>query len=132
MPVFESTDKMYEVLGGLFRELMKDEKIYRTAMDTGISICFNITEPKGQLWLDPSDERRVICGSHDIRPTITMNLSGDSCHDFWLKKLSLPMAIAKGKIKAKGPMPKVLKMLPMLKPAHEMYPEIARSHGLPV
>lgn len=132
MPVFESTEKMYEVLGSLFRLLMENEEVYNRAKETGISICFNIHEPKGQLWLDPDDPRHVICGQHTIRPVITMSLSGDSCHDFWLKKLSLPIAIAKGKIKSKGPIPKVLKLLPMLKPAHEAYPGIARSHGLPV
>ena len=37
---------------------------------------------------------------------------------------------AKGKIKAKGPMPKVLKLLPLLKPAYAAYPGIAKEHGL--
>jgi hypothetical protein len=59
-----------------------------------------------------------------------MDLSGDSCHLFWLKELSLPIALAKRKIKARGPMPKVLKLLPMLKPAYEAYPEIAKAHGI--
>jgi putative sterol carrier protein len=132
MPIFESTEKMYEVLGGLFTMLMQNQEVYTKAKEAGISILFQIHDPKGQIWLDPDDPRHVICGAHDIKPTITMTLSGDSCHAFWLKKLSLPIAIATGKIKSKGPIPKVLKLLPMLKPAHEGYPEIARSHGLPV
>jgi len=59
-----------------------------------------------------------------------MSLSGDSCHKFWLKQLTMPVALAKRQIKAKGPIPKVLKLLPMLKPAYEAYPEIAKSHGI--
>ena len=42
------------------------------------------------------------------------------------------IALAKGLIKAKGPMPKVLKLLPLLKPAYAAYPDWAQSHGLSI
>ena len=60
-----------------------------------------------------------------------MSLSGDTCHKFWLQEVSMPVALAKGLIKAKGPFPKVLKLLPLLKPAYAAYPAIAKEHGLP-
>jgi hypothetical protein len=44
----------------------------------------------------------------------------------------MPVALAKGLIKAKGPMPKVIKLLPLLKPAYREYPALAKTHGLPV
>ena len=128
MAVFESTEKMYEVLGALFKKLMADPEMGVKYKESKIIICFNITEPSGQIWL--SDEGEVVCGKADFKPTIEMDLSGDSCHLFWLKELSLPIALAKGKIKARGPMPKVLKLLPMLKPAYAAYPEIAKAHGI--
>jgi len=61
-----------------------------------------------------------------------MSLSGDTCHKFWLQEVSMPIALAKGLIKAKGPLPKVLKLLPLLKPAYESYPAIAKEHGLKI
>jgi hypothetical protein len=61
-----------------------------------------------------------------------MTLSGDTCHQFWLQQISMPIALAKGLIKAKGPMPKVLKLLPLLKPAYAAYPDWAQSHGLSI
>ena len=128
MAVFESTEKMYEVLGSLFKKLMADPEMGVKYKESKIIICFNITEPAGQIWL--SDQGEVICGKADLKATIEMDLSGDSCHLFWLKELSLPIALAKRKIKARGPMPKVLKLLPMLKPAYEAYPEIAKAHGI--
>lgn len=130
MAIFESTEKMYEVLGALFRKLMSDPVMGPKFQDSNIVIKFGIHEPDGQIWLTTTGE--VICGSpaEEIKPTIEMTLSGDSCHDFWLQKLSMPIALAKGKIKAKGPMPKVLKLLPLLKPAYKAYPDIAREHGL--
>jgi hypothetical protein len=128
MAVFESTEKMYEILGTLFNKLMADPEMGVKYRESKIVICFNITEPSGQIWL--SDQGDVICGKSDLKPTIEMDLSGDSCHQFWLKELSLPIALAKGKIKARGPMPKVLKLLPMLKPAYEAYPGIAKAGGI--
>ncbi|MBU1183078.1 MAG: hypothetical protein KKF00_13130 [Proteobacteria bacterium] len=128
MAVFESTEKMYEVLGALFKKLLADPEMGVKYKESKIIVCFNIVEPSGQIWL--TDQGEVICGKADLKATIEMDLSGDSCHLFWLKELSLPIALAKGKIKARGPMPKVLKLLPMLKPAYEAYPGIAKVHGI--
>jgi hypothetical protein len=130
VPVFESTDKMYEVLGTLFQVLADDPVVGPKYRDTKIIIKFTITDPDGFIWLDK--DAGVICGPADLKPTIEMTLSGDTCHQFWLQSISMPVALAKGRIKAKGPLPKVLKLLPMLKPAYAAYPEIARKHGLPV
>ncbi|MFH0997093.1 MAG: SCP2 sterol-binding domain-containing protein [Pseudomonadota bacterium] len=130
MAVFESTDRMYEVLGKLFRTLMADPVMGEKFRESKIIIRFIINDPAGQIWLDT--DGNVICGAADLKPTIEMTLGGDACHQFWLKELTLPLALAKGKIKAKGPMPKVLKLLPMLKPAYEAYPDIAREYGLPI
>ena len=129
MPVFESTDKMYEVLGTLFNTLMENEDVAGKFVAAGITIQFKIHDPEGEIWLDPNGG--VICGPTDLKPTIVMSLSGDSCHQFWLKQLSMPVALAKRKIKAKGPLPKVLKLIPMLRPAYEAYPGIAAKHGIP-
>ncbi len=126
--VFSSTAKMYEVLGELFNTLLQDPAAGPKYKEAGIVIKFTIHEPEGQIWL--TNDGQVICGEADYKPTIEMSLSGDSCHQFWLQELKLPQALAKGLIKAKGPMPKVLNLLPMLKPAYAAYPDIAKKHDL--
>ena len=130
MAVFESTEKMYEVLGSLFELLMNDPVVGPKYVESKIIIKFIINDPEGTIWL--TNESGVICGDADLKPTIQMTLSGDSCHKFWLKELTLPIALAKGHVKAKGPLPKVLKLLPLLKPAYEAYPDIAKKHNLPI
>ncbi len=128
MPVFKSTEKMYEVLGSLFESLMENQDVAEKFREAQMTILFQIHEPEGQIWLDP--DQGVVCGSTNLKPTITMSLSGDSCHKFWLKELSMPVALATRRIKSKGSLPKVLKMIPLLKPAYENYPAIARKHGV--
>jgi len=129
MAVFQSTEIMYDVLGSLFKTLLDDPAFGPKFKKENISILFNISNPEGQLWVTPEG---VICGRAELQPTIQMALDGDTCHLFWQKKINLPIALAKGKIKAKGSMPKVMKLLPMLGPAYVLYPELARSKGIPL
>jgi len=130
MSVFESTEKMYETLGELFNVLLSDETVGPKIKEQNIVIRFIVTEPNGEIWILPD---KVVCGVPEgIKETITMTLSGDTAHNFWLKKVSMPIALAKGLIKAKGPLPKVLKLLPLLNPAYKAYPEIAKKHGLEI
>ena len=129
MAVFKTTDSMYEVLGGLFTKLLANEDFASSFRAAGVTIKFVINDPEGTINVT-SDQ--VICGPKpDFKPDVVMTLSGDTCHKFWLKKVSLPIALAKRQIKAKGPVNKVLKVLPLLKPAYEMYPSICDEKGLP-
>jgi hypothetical protein len=128
MAIFANTEKMYEVLGTLFNTLMNHPSVGPKFVESNIIIKFTINDPSGFIWLTP--DNGVICGDSDLKPTIEMTLSGDTCHKFWLQEVSMPVALAKGLIKAKGPLPKVLKLLPLLKPAYEAYPDISRKHGL--
>ncbi len=134
MPVFENREKMQLVLGELFTSMLDDPEVGPKFVKSNIIIRFNISKPDHSLWLTPGDGEKgeVLWGKTDLKPTIEMSLSGDSCHKFWLKQITMPIALAKGHIKAKGPMPKVLKLLPLLKPVYANYPEIASNNGLPV
>lgn len=128
MGIFQSTEKMYEILGDLWRSLLEDKELSKRFKDANIVIKFTISDPSGEIWLLPQGE--VVCGKMDNRPDVEMFLSGDDCHKFWMQELKLPLALATRKIKAKGPINKILKLLPMLKPAYERYPEIAKGYGL--
>ena len=129
MAVFKDTQMMYEVLGGLFTSLLQNEEFSSRFKAANVTIKFVINDPEGVINVK-ADE--VVCGElQAFKPDVTMILSGDTCHSFWLKKVNLPMALAKKTIKAKGPVNLVLKVLPLLKPAYEMYPGICDARGLP-
>ena len=134
MPVFENKQKMQDVLGELFIALMADPVVGPKFKKANVVIKYNIADPDGTLWLfpDKEPEEAVVWGSVDAKADVEMSLSGDTCHMFWLKHISMPVALAKGLVKTKGPLPKVLKLLPLLKPAYDMYPEHAKSHGLSI
>jgi len=132
MPVFTDTEHMYKILGQLFNKLLEDEVVSQKFNDEDINVKFVINDPDGEIWLLHGEGKpELVLGDSDAEPTVTMWLAGDDCHNFWLQKLKLPVALAKRKVKAKGPMTKILGLLPLLKPAYEAYPAICEEHGLP-
>jgi len=130
MAVFKDAEKMYEVLGGVFNFVLKETEFGAKMKEYDVTYKFIMHEPEGFIWVSHDT---VLTGKDaDKDGVITMELSGDNAHKFWLKQLSLPVALATKKIKSKGPIPKVLKMLPYLKPIFAKYPEMAKQHKLPI
>ena len=64
MAIFESTDKMYQVLGTLFETLVNDPTVGPKFIESDIVIKFTIDHPDGFIWL--TREGKVICGPADI------------------------------------------------------------------
>ena len=129
MTVFKDTEQMYSMLGALWNHVISETEFGPKLKEYDITFKFILTEPNGYIWV--SHDKVVTGDEANQAAVITMELSGDTTHKFWLKQLSLPVALATRKIKSKGPIPKVLKILPFLKPVYEKYPEYCDKFGLP-
>lgn len=128
MPVFKDTEHMYEVLGSLWRHIIGETELGPKLQEYEISFKFVMSDPAGYIWVGHD---KVMTGDDANQPAIiTMELSGDTAHKFWLKQLTLPVALATRKIKSKGPIPKVLKILPFLKPVYAEYPAHCDKFGI--
>jgi len=130
MTIYKDTEHLYEVLGELWNFVIKETEFGTKLKEYEITYKFVINDPNGYIFVAHD---KVITGSEGNQDAvITMELSGDTVHKFWLKKINLPVALATRKIKSKGPIPKVLKILPYLKPVYELYPKYCKKFGLPV
>jgi putative sterol carrier protein len=127
MAVFKNTEYLYEVLGGFWKALSEMEVFSSALKEANVQIKYEITDPTGIIWVGPDG---VEFGEQNLKADVTMQLAGDVCHAFWKKDLSLPVALAMRKIKSKGNIAKVMKLLPVLKPAYELYPEYMKKYGL--
>jgi len=58
-----------------------------------------------------------------------MTMSSDIAHKFWFGRVNLMAALTRKQMVAKGPVPKVLKLLPAIKPSYEMYPKYLVENG---
>lgn len=131
MAVFKDTDQLQGFLAELWTYIIKETDLGAKLNDYEISYKFIVNKPTGYLYVD---HEKVVVGdeARKMDGVITMELSGDTVHDFWLKKIKLPVALATRKIKSKGPIPKVLRILPALKPVYEAYPKYCEKYGLPL
>jgi hypothetical protein len=50
-----------------------------------------------------------------------MSMDADTAHRFWLGKVNVTVALARGQMKAKGPVAKILKLVPLVKPVFPRY-----------
>ncbi len=128
MAVFKDTEQMYEVLGGLWRQLLDHPENGKKFKESGLTVKYNLYDPAGTLWVTPDG---VFTGTRDLRADVEMTLSGDTAHKFWLKELTLPAALAKKLIVSKGSTSKVMKLLPLLKHLHDLYPTVCEKYNLP-
>ena len=56
-------------------------------------------------------------------------MAADDGHKFWLGKLNMTIAMAKGQVKAKGPVSKMMKLLPAMRPAFPRYTDFLKANG---
>jgi putative sterol carrier protein len=62
--------------------------------------------------------------STDTDADVTLNMKADTADRFWRGKYNLAVGLAKGEVKAKGPVNKILKLVPLTKPLFPMYREL--------
>jgi hypothetical protein len=68
-------------------------------------------------------------GDGGLTAEVEFQMKADVAHRFWLGKVNLLIALTKREIKAIGPVMKVMKMLPILKPMYAQYPKILEKLG---
>ena len=129
MPVFRDAEQTYEVFGGLWQEVLAESKLSEKLRKMKLTMKFITRNPDGCMWIAHD---RVLTGPEaDQDAIITMELPANMAHEFWLDKLNLGQALSSNEVKVKGPLPKLMGLLPMLKFVYKKYPEHCKKHGLP-
>jgi hypothetical protein len=135
MAFFKDAAELYECIGGFFKEAAKDPEMGPKIKEGGLIIAFNYRDPDSRITVDaknPPPEGlyfNIITGPTDLVADVTMSMSADIAHRFWFGKVNLVQALAKGEMKAQGPIPSILKLLPAIKSAYTLYPEYLTQIG---
>ncbi len=130
MPVFKDTALAQELFEDLWSKMITETEFGKELKRAEITILFVVHDPDLLMYVD---ENGPVFGeeAQAKTPVVTMKMSLDTAHWFWLKKVNIPKALALRQIKAKGPVGKVLKVLPLLKPGQDMYPDYCKKYDLP-
>jgi hypothetical protein len=76
------------------------------------------------------DDLKIIQGPVRREPEVVLTMNADFAHKFWHGKANLVSALTRRQVKARGNVPKTIKLLPILKPSYLLYPKFLVKKGL--
>ncbi len=123
MAYFKDEQEVYRYIGQLFLDLMADDELmpkFRRA-NTVVQYAFRDPDSTITVRMREDAEPQVDLGSTDLASEVVMSMTADTAHRFWLGKVNVTVALARGQIKAKGPVAKILKLVPLVKPVFPRY-----------
>jgi putative sterol carrier protein len=128
---FKDDQEVYETIGKLFVQLAEDEELGPKWQTADTIVQYQFTEPDSQITIrlregEPED---VDFGPSDMEPELVMAMKADVAHRFWLGKVNVTMAIARGDIKPTGPVAKLLRLVPLTKTVFPRYRAMLEQDG---
>jgi len=123
LPYFKDADEVYRYIGKLFEDLAVDDELAPKFRKANTIVQYRYRDPESIITvkLIEGEDGTVDCGDTSMEPEVVMSMEADTAHKFWLGKVNVTVALARGQMKAKGPVAKILKLVPLVKPVFPRY-----------
>ena len=129
MAAFSDEAEVYECLGGIFRRGLEDAELVEMQRQSGLIVRINYSQPDAVITVDMAGSAIYTGAGNGPDPHVELFMTADTGNRFWLGKVVVPVALAKGQIRAKGPVAKLLKLLPLAKRMFVPYREQLAAAG---
>ena len=131
MAYFTSEQEVYDTLGKLFVDMVDDDELFGKFRKSNTIVQYRFHDPDSQITvrMKEDEEPKVDLGATDLQPEVTMTMDADTAHRFWLGQVNVTVALARGQIKAKGPVAKVLRLVPLARPVFPRYAAQLKEQG---
>jgi len=131
LPYFKDADEVYATIGKLFQDLADDEEMAPRFRKANTIVRYEFRNPDSTITtrLQEGQPGDVDFGDSEMEPDVTMAMEADTAHRFWLGQVNVTVALARGQIKAKGPVAKILKLVPLTKPVFPRYKAQLEAQG---
>ena len=131
MAYFKDADEVYAYIGKLFEELSEDEELAPKFRKANTIVQYQYRDPESQITVKLLDgqDGQVDFGETTLEPEVVMSMDADTAHRFWLGNVNVTVALARGQMKAKGPVAKILKLVPLVKPVFPRYRKLLADAG---
>ncbi len=125
MPYFADAEEVYRYIGGAFRLADADPVVGPKLRAANLTLSVEYTQPVASLTirLFPSGIE-IVEGASEAGADISVSMSADNADKFWRGKYNATIGMAKGEVKARGSVGKVLKLLPAAKPVFPLYRQL--------
>jgi putative sterol carrier protein len=123
LPYFKDADEVYRFIGRLFEDLAEDEELAPKFQKANTIVQYQYRNPESVITvkIKEGEDGQVDLGQSDMEPEVVMSMEADTAHRFWLGNVNVTVALARGQMKAKGPVAKILKLVPLTKPIFPRY-----------
>ncbi|MGH2762650.1 MAG: SCP2 sterol-binding domain-containing protein [Thermoleophilaceae bacterium] len=131
MPYFKDADEVYATIGRLFEDLAADDELAPKFRRANTIVQYRYRDPESRITvrLIEGEGGQVDCGDTAMEPEVVMTMDADTAHRFWLGQVNVTVALARGQMKAKGPVAKILKLVPLAKPVFPRYRQQLEDAG---
>jgi putative sterol carrier protein len=128
---FKDADEVYRFIGKLFQDLAQDDELAPKFRNANTIVQYQYREPESQITVSLRDDGdgEVDLGDTSMDPEVIMTMEADTAHRFWLGKVNVTVALARGQMKARGPVAKILKLVPLTKPIFPRYRKMLEDAG---
>jgi putative sterol carrier protein len=128
---FKDADDVYRYIGRLFEDLADDDELAPKFRRANTIVQYRYRDPDSQITvkLIEGEDGQVDCGATSMEPEVVMSMEADTAHRFWLGKVNVTVALARGQMKARGPVAKILKLVPLVKPVFPRYRKMLEESG---
>jgi putative sterol carrier protein len=128
---FKDEQDVYEHIGKLFEDLAADQELGAKFRKADTIVQYQYRNPESQITVKMIDgeDGQVDLGPTDLQPEVVMTMEADTAHKFWLGKVNVTVALARGQMKAKGPVAKILKLVPLTRPVFPRYKAQLEAQG---
>jgi hypothetical protein len=139
MKQFESSEQLKEVLGGFFLEFVDRMKAGDPAFvgpgealnNTNLVVHFDLKDPELLIVIDCEQKPiGVSFGKENPKaPTATFYVSAENGHKFWCGALNLPNALIRKQVILKGPVSRLLRVVPITRRVYPLYLGYLTDHN---
>jgi len=128
---FKDAQEVYDTIGKLMQDAATDDELAPKFRKANTIVRYEYRDPESAITvrLQEGQPGDVDFGASDMEPEVTMTMEADTAHRFWLGGVNVTVALARGQIKASGPVSKILKLVPLAKPLFPRYKAQLEAQG---
>jgi putative sterol carrier protein len=131
VPYFKDDTEVYTYIGKLLEDIATDDELGPKLRNANTIVQYRYRKPDSQITvrLLGGQDGEVDCGETSMEPEVVMTLDADVAHRFWLGEVNVTVALARGQIRARGPVAKILKLVPLVRPVFPRYRQMLTDAG---
>jgi hypothetical protein len=131
MATFVNAQQVYDTMGLFLDQITKDPELQPKFVAANTSFLVRYTDPESSMLVDATTDPPVVTMNPDpaTQTEITLDMSADDGHAVWKGEMNMALALAKSRVKVSGPIAKIMKLLPAMRPAFPKYKAFLAEHG---